>query len=213
MKKAPGHGAGPGGGAAGVRRQVPPARGRAPGGGGAGIPKPARPAKPVKFPGGGAAGVRKRVKAPRKARKWSPDSDVALCSARAVAEALRIASGLILSDDDVLGLYWSVASDGDAGISILDALTAACQVFPLAPRWRADHYGPVEGLSRTDLLEPSFVPAPGDLAMILGLDLPYGQPHAVVAHDGAWWSWGQPYSPSDFPGAVIDEAWAVQWRP
>ena len=51
-------------------------------------------------------------------------------------------------------------------------------------------------------------------AYILGLDLPYGEPHAVVAHDGVWWSWGEPYQPFDpdwFPGAVIDEAWAVTW--
>jgi hypothetical protein len=48
-------------------------------------------------------------------------------------------------------------------------------------------------------------------SLILGLELPEG-PHAVaVAPDGTWWSWGEPYSPGDFPSAVIDQAWAVTW--
>ena len=33
----------------------------------------------------------------------------------------------------------------------------------------------------------------------------------AVGPDGAWWSWGEPYSPADFPGAVIEEAWEVTW--
>jgi hypothetical protein len=48
-------------------------------------------------------------------------------------------------------------------------------------------------------------------SLILRLDLPAG-PHAVtVAPDGTWWSWGEPYTPEDFAGAVIDQAWAVTW--
>lgn len=47
--------------------------------------------------------------------------------------------------------------------------------------------------------------------LILGLDLPEG-PHAVL-DDGRcqWWSWGEPYDPAAFPGAVIEEAWTVRW--
>jgi hypothetical protein len=55
----------------------------------------------------------------------------------------------------------------------------------------------------------------GDLlgvhGLILRLDLPEG-PHAVTAApDGTWWSWGEPYSPEGFPGAVVEECWAVSW--
>jgi hypothetical protein len=149
-----------------------------------------------------------------KPKAWSPDDMLPVCSARAVAESLRLALGVRLADGDVLSLHRAAGGDQDAGTTILDTLSAAgeCQVFPLAPRWRADHHGPAEGFSRTDLLEPPFVPAPGDLSVILGLDLPYGEPHAVTAGpDGTWWSWGEPHDPEDFPGAVIDEAWAVTW--
>jgi len=46
--------------------------------------------------------------------------------------------------------------------------------------------------------------------LILGLDLPEG-PHAVLDDGNCWWSWGEPYDPAAFPGAVIEEAWAVTW--
>ena len=173
-----------------------------------------------------SAAAKKAAATRAKHRKWTPDGDVALCSARAVAEAIRIASGTILSGEDVLGLYWSVASDGDSGISILDALTAA-QPWGLAcserferpwalrasPCTWANDYGEEMELSptRENPLWPLRVQA-RQVPIILGLDLPGGQPHAVVAHDGAWWSWGQPYQPADFPGAVIEEAWTVTWQ-
>ena len=202
------------------------------GGGGGGVVVRAKthgkpPAKVPKLPGrplgAGGGGVAKRAKTHAKARKWSPDESVALCSARAVAESLRIASGLRLSDDDVVGLYWSVASDGDAGISILDAL----KVCEESREYRALPYARLDldhalamlergaiGVERDGL--PGLVLADDDFrlahALILGLDLPYGEPHAVaVDPDGMWWSWGEPYDP--WPGAVVEEAWAVQWRP
>jgi len=53
-------------------------------------------------------------------------------------------------------------------------------------------------------------PADTSAALILGVDLP--GPHAVtVAPDGCWVSWGRHYDPADFPGAVVEEAWAVSF--
>jgi hypothetical protein len=66
-----------------------------------------------------------------------------------------------------------------------------------------DRQPDVEIGRRSDLL--------GTHGLILRLDLPEG-PHAVTAAlDGTWWSWGEPYSPEDFAGAVIEDAWAVNW--
>jgi hypothetical protein len=167
-----------------------------------------------------------------KRRKWSPDEGVALCSARAVAEALRLATGRVLSDADVVSLYWSTASDPDEGQTLSDALSAACGIFGIATdrvRLGAQRVGDIpdldgvlglrgEAVSHT--AEPGVDPAKADRVpqiwghpLILGLDLPCGEPHAVTydPRDGTWWSWGQPYSPADFPGAVIEEAWAVSW--
>jgi hypothetical protein len=167
---------------------------------------PASPKKTVKV-----------VKAAKKPRAWSPDGDVACCSARAVAEALRLATGRVLSDADVVSLYWSTASDPDAGQTLTEAFSAAEMVVPGFPDWLPAGEriitNSAEGLSPADVLEPSFLRAPGDLCpLILGLELPDGEPHAVTVDiDGTWWSWGQPYKPADFPGAVIEEAWAVTW--
>lgn len=124
-------------------------------------------------------------------RKWSPDGLVACCAMRAVAEAIRLTSGVRLSDADVLGLYFATTDDPDAGQTILEALTAAEIPGPFAE----------SGCSR-----PTH--RAGDV-LILGLDLPWGEAHAVTAHDGIWWSWGEPYTADDFPGAVIEEAWTV----
>lgn len=134
-------------------------------------------------------------------RAWSPDSDVACCSARAVAEAFRIALGRPVSDSAVLDLYWSLADDADAGASILATWTAAPEVWGLA--------GP-----RSKRIALPLSASPGrprrHSSLVLGLDIPWGEPHAVtVGPDGTWWSWGEPHTPGDFPGAVIEEAWAV----
>ena len=200
-----------------------------------------------------------------KKRSWSPDEDVAFCSARAVAEALRIGLGPVLSDQDVLSLYWSTAKTKDDGQSVYGALMAA-QGYGLRATDLFEHLQCVNGLERV-VAEPAAPAAPavfglGDVsefaslcqqslfggprvtglaavdlsehpeslvsairelwvpppaadlghALILGLDLPGSEPHAVTAGpDGTWWSWGEPYSPADFPGAVIEEAWAVTW--
>lgn len=157
-----------------------------------------------------------------KRRKWSPDSDVACCSARAVAEAVRLLSGPVLSDADVVSLHWAAGGDRDGGASILDVLSAASELF----RWQAIGTACLPGILAPDVFQPS-LPHPSQDAvpyiesaienlnchgLILGLDLPWGEPHAVTVDlDGTWWSWGEPYLATDFPGAVIDECWAVSW--
>lgn len=179
----------------------------------------ARPAKPV-APRGSATGGKGTATHkhgsvhakhhPRKARKWTPDGDVALCSARAVAEALRLAMGPVLSDADVLALYWSTAGDTDEGQSVLDALSAAHSHYPigfgevmpreLLPSGRSGR----SGGSRLRV---------NGAGLVLGLDLPGAQPHSVaVGPDGTWWSWGEPFSPGDWPGLAVEECWAVTWQ-
>jgi hypothetical protein len=74
----------------------------------------------------------------------------------------------------------------------------------LAEGGRVDHR-----LVATQELRNAFLSHGG--SVILHLDLPEG-PHAVTAApDGTWWSWGEPYSPADFAGAVIEGAWTVNW--
>ena len=135
-----------------------------------------------------------------KAKKhgWTPDGDVALCVPRAVAESLRLALGVTITDEDVLDLYWSVAGSADEGAAIPDVLGAV-------------HRGGLHGH------RPVFKPLAVSLQygagllnypVICGVDCP--QPHAVVACQGVWWSWGEPWEPwTD----QVTEAWAVTWRP
>lgn len=151
------------------------------------------PRKAARGGGGGgpaAATVVAKPAAHAKARQWSPDEDVALCSARAVAESLRLATGRAVSDSAVLDVYWATAADADAGASVLATLEAAFKV-----------------LGR----RPAFVAADCRTPLILGLGgMP--EPHAVaVGPDGTWWSWGEPFDPCDWAGLVVEEAWAVQW--
>lgn len=58
-------------------------------------------------------------------------------------------------------------------------------------------------------LDGGRVIAGGLHGLILGVDLP-GQ-HAVLATPEGWWSWGELWCPCEFPDAVIDGAWAVEW--
>jgi hypothetical protein len=131
-----------------------------------------------------------------KARKLTPDGLVALCSARAVAESLRIALNVSVSDGDVLGLYWHTAGHPDTGAPILATLEAA-RGYGIGG-WFPAGWRPARGLD-------------AERSVLLGLELPEG-PHAVLGDGARWWSWGQPHDPAEFPGAVIEEAWAVQWQ-
>jgi hypothetical protein len=188
---------------------------------------PASPKKTVKV-----------VKAAKKPRAWSPDGDLPVCSARAVAEALRLAVGVRLADEDVLGLHWAAGGDREHGVTVLDALSAVSEYG--LPGWRL-HPAPL-ALSQdgAPLLGCQLVPCTKhgsselretrshvgcplseDLAhgpeclseaiKILGVDLGVGSHAITVAPDGTWWSWGEPYDCRFFDGAVIEEAWAVTW--
>lgn len=145
--------------------------------------------------------------------------------------SLRLAtdSGVPVTDSDVLALYFATADGPDDGASIEDALDAAGQFGiggvrlvdyeplvvtgaasvrrrPLSALGRAVEWHGQLGLA---LAADQDVEDTGH-GLILGLDLPEG-PHAVLATDGGWWSWGELYDPAQFPGAVIEEAWAVTW--
>jgi hypothetical protein len=152
-----------------------------------------------------AASIGKRItslkheRAERKAKRKTglalAPGDVNCCAAQALAASLRLALGVAVHEEDVLALYWRTAGDPDEGASILDTLKAAHEygVGHFPADWR-----PALGLD----LERS---------ALLYLDLT-PVPHVVTtAPDGTWWSWGEPYSPEDFPGAVIEGAWAVTW--
>lgn len=146
-----------------------------------------------------AAAARKKHPAPVKktpakkaVRKLALAGEVACCAAEALAASLRLA-GWPVSERDVLALYRLTADGPDEGAAIGETLTAAAWdgLAGTAPA----SYGPV-GLD-----DPA--------AVILGLDLP--GPHAVCADGDTWWSWGEPHDPARWPGAVIEEAWAVTW--
>jgi hypothetical protein len=189
-------------------------------------------------PGGKAHTVAKHP-AHAKARQLSP-GDVACCSAEALAASLRL-QGRTVGADDVLALYWHTAHGPDAGASILATLQAASEfglagLKPLgfAPlewdgaRQALERCLPVEGCrevigqsgkaeaARHDpcrcatLDEPAAcldAPLPVAHGLILGLETPDGA-HAVCAEPRGWWSWGGLH---EFPGAAVEEAWAVVW--
>jgi len=130
-----------------------------------------------------------------KTRQWSPGSDVACCAAEAFG-AVVIASGRPWSAGDTLALYWSTASDPDAGASVWATLESA------RGRWPS-------GTSKETGLEVISGPRTYNTPFILGLALP--EPHAVAVDlNGRWWSWGEPFNPDDWPGLVVEEAWAVR---
>lgn len=191
----------------GASRRPPPSGYRAPAGGIV-VPGPGAAKKPLKKPPAGKSTMSGKVAgAAKKPRQFTPDGDVALCCARAVAESLRLALGVAVSDEDVLALYWRTADDADEGASILATLAAAA-------RFGLGGYRPVA--LRADLRvsvnpgDPSdqFSPQLGHRlhALILGVDVP--GPHAVLATPDGWWSWGELYEPWTDD---IEEAWAVSW--
>ena len=94
---------------------------------------------------------------------------------------------------DVLALYRHTADGPDVFTSIPETLEAAY-------RWGLAGVQPVS-FGPVDFDDPA--------AQLLGVDLP--GPHAVCADGGWWFSWGDLWPPSAFPGAVVEEAWAVQW--
>lgn len=138
-----------------------------------------------------------------KARGFSlATGDVACCTAEALATSLRC-QGLSVPDYAVLDLFRLAGGDEDAGAPILTLLETASESglagIRLARFEVADH-GEVAcaGLA-----------LPDHRSLILGVDLP--GPHAVLATPEGWWSWGGLWCPCEFPGAVIEEAWAIEW--
>lgn len=116
---------------------------------------------------------------------------VSCCSAEAFAASLRLI-GHHVTERDVLDLYFRTAFGPEDGATILDTYRAA-SVYGLAgmfPYW----IGPADG---------------SDLAVV-GLELP--GPHAVLATPEGWHTWGEVQQPTEWPEAVIEEAWAIRWR-
>lgn len=139
-----------------------------------------------------AANAKAAHKKPSKPRQLALGGGVACCSAEALAASLRL-TGHAVEPADVLALYRCTADCPDAGAPIVAVLEAAAESGLAGAR-------PVS-FAPVDIDDPA--------AVILGLALP--APHAVTATPDGWWSWGELYSAADFPGAVIEEAWAVTW--
>jgi hypothetical protein len=166
--------------------------------------KQARHATAVKAAKTRAANARKAKAHPR--RQLALGSAVACCSAEALAASLRLA-GHAVTDADVLALYWHTARDEHAGASIVATLEAAGE-FGLAgvrPVW----FGIAEAPATGRLLSDNSPPAGAPLGLILGLSLP--GPHAVLDTGTDWMTWGERWPAWAFPGAVIEEAWMIQW--
>lgn len=145
-----------------------------------------------------------------KARGLAPGGMLACCAAEAVAMSLRLAGGSV-SAADVEALFWLAGGDEDDGAPILAALEAA-SAFGLGG-FRPVSFEEVmpRGHDRRSRLQPSTPDLLRETraGLILGADLP--GPHALFDDGRFWWSWGKRCDPADFPGAVIEEAWAVTW--
>ena len=152
-------------------------------------------------PGGSGAAVKPAKAAVRKKkpvkRKLPLGEAVACCAAEALAASLRL-TGWPVTDRDVLALYELTAGDENEGASILATLEAAAEHGLAGVR-------PLTWECVNDAYNISAFPTP----LILGADLP--GPHALCDDGTAWWSWGEPYDPAAFPGAVVEEAWEVWW--
>lgn len=117
------------------------------------------------------------------------------CVAAAVAACLRVPAADVLP-------FCSGDPDGDL---IEDVLAILVQRGLLAKYEEVMPSALPERRRRQQLLGLHETRA----GLILGVDLP--GPHAVLALDGDWVTWGERRSPAGFPDAVIDEAWAVTW--
>jgi hypothetical protein len=119
------------------------------------------------------------------------------CAAEALGASLRVA-GWPVAGADVLALHVAAGGSQERAVPILAALEAAagCGLAGV----RLSRFAPVD-LRGLHLFRAG---------LVLGVELPGA--HAVtVASDGCWLSWGEHCDPADFPGAVVEEAWAVVW--
>ena len=176
------------------------------------VGKPNKPHKPAPAPPAvqraraaagrkGAATRKHNAALAAKHRGLALGEAVACCSAEALAASLRL-TGRRVTDRDVLALYERTADSPDEGASISETLQAAAE-YGLAGARPAQ----IQALG----LNLEFGRELFKFPCILGVELP--GPHAVLDAAGWWWSWGEPYDPAAFPGAVIEEAWAVRWVP
>lgn len=138
-----------------------------------------------------------------------------VCAFEAIAMSLRLA-GQRVHEDEVAELWWLAGADPD-GASVTDALAAAARfglkgLLPVAAECPPDDPALPSGqlprhVEGVNLREAGHLVGDGAFhALILGIAAPF--PHAVLATEDGWWSWGELYSP--WP-SVTDEAWAVSW--
>ncbi len=146
--------------------------------------------------------------------------DVACCTTEALGASLRL-GGLAVTDAQVLDLFRLAGGDEDAGMPVGVALEAAAE-FGLGgcrlASWEmagqdSNLQPPISGgyaLGPLRLPHGALsVALPAIPSLILGVELP--GPHTVLATPDGWWWWGELWCPCEFPDAVIEEAWAVEW--
>ena len=131
---------------------------------------------------------------------WLP-----VCAFEAVAQSLRLA-GQPVHDDDVCEL-WHLLGERPDGVPVGEALAAVAR-FGLDSQRPHFAQQPPSGLA---FEFPCGVFVGDQVAndshgLILRIDVP--GPHAVLATDRGWWSWGELYDP--WP-CRVEEAWAVSW--
>ena len=121
--------------------------------------------------------------------------DVGCCGAEALAASLRL-EGVSVPDAEMLDLFWRAGGHPDKGLPLVTLLEAASEagLAGFRPSFEAADLGEVHD---------------GGRQLILAAELP--GPHAVLATDEGWWSWGELWCPCEFPDAAVEEAWAVTW--
>jgi hypothetical protein len=115
------------------------------------------------------------------------------CASVAVACHLQAATGLTMTDAEILKLH--KLAGGDSGVTIEDVLEA------MAAHWGTVGHGRVRLMSFFQADE-SFLLA----GMVVGIKLPHAG-HAVLSAPGGMISWGQ-YLPWE---GEPEEAWALEW--
>lgn len=121
----------------------------------------------------------------------SPHELVACCSAAALAAHLRLAGGSV-TDEEMLALYFAVASGPDEGAD-MDTLLA---------------YAYEHGFGGA---RPAYREVPHDpmRLQVVTVTLPEAE-HAMVCRE-EWLTWDQWQPQSMFSSAVVDRAWEVSW--
>lgn len=143
------------------------------------------------------------------------------CSAEALGVSLRLA-GWPVAEEDVLALHVAAGGSRDAGVSILAALEAASEygLAGVRPRgfescWdalqRSDEWiGQAVEVDGLDSLGKPLHPFGRDQhGLIVGAELP--GPHALALDGAGVWTWGEWHPWPCFSGALIEEAYMIEW--